>query len=254
MKTLNTDNIFLRNLTISLLDLLNSVMTITISRNDADETYTVPFMYNFGTDEGFLKDFYVGLPDNCRIPVSEGTYDINPRGIVTLNSFQVMKSDITNRFIRGQYTETEKNAKGENVLTGYSAQLYSLPMNVSFDVKVMTVSINQAFKVAETILDLTYANRVMYFRYKGTRIPAQFHFSENERVDKKYSFTYADNNLLIVNTAVEVETYFPSFETSSKRKSSNVMERIQLGLLDQDEHLMDSSWIDQNSRPTQPES
>lgn len=254
MKTLNTDNIFLRNLTISLLDLLNSVMTITVSRNDADETYTVPFMYNYGTDEGFLKDFYIGLPDNCRIPVSEGTYDMIPRGIVTLNTFQIKSSDITNRFIRGQYTETEKNNKGENILTGYSAQLYSLPMTVTFDVKVITASINQAFKIAETILDLTYSNRVVYFRYKGIRIPAQFHFSESEKIDKKYSFTYADNNKLNMTTSVEVETYFPSFESSSKRRSSNIMERINLGLLDQDENLMDNTWIDQNDLPTEPES
>lgn len=253
MKTLNTDNIFLRNLTISLLDLLNSVMTITIARNDANETYVVPFMYNFGTDEGFLKDFYIGLPDNCRIPVSEGTYDVIPRGIVTLSSFQIKNADITNRFIRGQYTDSEKNVKGENVLTGYSAQLYSLPMAVTFDIKVITASINQAFKVAETLLDLTYSNRVVYFKYKGIRIPAQFHFSENEKIDKKYSFTYADNNKLTMMTTVEVETYFPSFESSSKRRSSNIMERIQLGFLDQDENPIDNSWIDQNDLPSDSE-
>ena len=67
MNTLNTDDIFLRNLTISLLDLLNSEMHLTISRADHKEKFSVPFLYNFATDEGFLKDFYVGLPDNCEI-------------------------------------------------------------------------------------------------------------------------------------------------------------------------------------------
>jgi hypothetical protein len=49
MNTLNTDDIFLRNLTISLLDLLNSEMHLTISRADHKETFSVPFLYNFAT-------------------------------------------------------------------------------------------------------------------------------------------------------------------------------------------------------------
>ena len=41
MNTLNTDDIFLRNLTISLLDLLNSEMHLTISRADHKETFSI---------------------------------------------------------------------------------------------------------------------------------------------------------------------------------------------------------------------
>jgi isochorismate hydrolase len=61
------------------------------------------------------------------------------------------------------------------------------------------------------------------------RIPAQFHFPENEAFEgKKYNFNYTDNNKLNVVLSIDVETYFPSFEQTSKRKSSNVMERIEL--------------------------
>ena len=244
MKTLNTDDIFLRNLSISFLDLLNSTMLIDQSRNDTKESYAVPFLYNFGTDEGFLRDFYIGLPDDCNIPVAEGTYDMIPRGIVTMTAFQVKNSDITNRFIRGQFTEIEKNANDQNVLTGYSAQLYSLPLVVNFGVKIITSTINQAMRIAESMLDLNYSNRVMYFQYKGTRIPAGFHFPENETIDKKYSFTYADNNKLHVNFSVDVETYFPSFEQTSKRKSSNVMERINLREFQNPDEKVSSTWVD----------
>ena len=123
MNTLNTDDIFLRNLTISLLDLLNSEMHLTIARADHKETFSVPFLYNFATDEGFLKDFYVGLPDNCEIPVAEGAYDIIPRGIVSLTTFEVSSADITNKFVRGQFSATEKGDNDANILTGYSAKL-----------------------------------------------------------------------------------------------------------------------------------
>jgi hypothetical protein len=248
MKALNTDDIFLRNLTIALLDLLNSTMSINLARNDEVETFSVPFLYNYGTDEGFLKDFYIGLPDNCQIPVAEGTYDIVPRGIVTLNSFQVKSSDITNRFIRGSYTEIERGQQDENILTGYSAQLYSLPMSVKFEVKIICDNLNKAFKIAEKMFDINYSNRVMYFQYKGLRVPAQFQFPTAETLEgKKYSFTYADNNKLNVSLSIDVETYFPSFEQSSNRKSSNVIERFNDRLKDVGGQSLSDDWTDQNS-------
>jgi hypothetical protein len=192
MKTLNTDDIFLRNLTIALLDLLNSEMEFSLSRDDNKSWFNVPFVYNYGSDEGFLKDFYIGLPDNCKIPAAEGTYDIIPRGIVTLSSFQVKSSDITNKFVRGSYTETERGENDQNVLTGYSAQLFSLPLAVRFDIKIICDNLNKAFKIAESMLNINYANRVMYFQYNGVRVPAQFQFPPQETTihhDKRFLCT-----------------------------------------------------------------
>jgi hypothetical protein len=248
MKALNTDDIFLRNLTIALLDLLNETMQIKLARNDTFETFSVPFLYNYGTDEGFLKDFYIGLPDNCQIPLAEGTYDIIPRGIVTLGSFQVKTSDLTNRFVRGNYTETEKGSSDQNILTGYSAQLYALPLTVSFNVKVICDNLNKAFKIAERMLDVNYSNRVVYFQYNGVRIPAQFQFPSTETIDKKYAFSYTDNNKLNLSLDLQVETYFPSFEESSRRKSTNVMERMNLGESDVNGVVFKDEWLDQNTK------
>lgn len=247
MKTLNTDDIFLRNLTIALLDLLNREMELDISRDDHKETFTVPFVYNYGTDEGFLKDFYIGLPDNCKVPAAEGTYDIIPRGIVTLSSFQVKSSDITNKFIRGSFTEPERGENDRNVLTGYSAQLFSLPLSVKFDIKIICDNLNKAFKIAEKMLDVNYANRVMYFQYHGVRVPAQFQFPTSETVDKKYSFKLEDNNKINITLSVDVETYFPSFEKTSKRNSKNVIERFNVNRRTDSGDNLASGWVDQNS-------
>lgn len=248
MKTTNVNDIFFRNLTISLLELLNTNITINQARDNVMETFNVPFMYNYGSDEGFLRDFYIGLPDGCQIPTTEGTYDMVPRGIVTLQTFQVKSSDITNRFIRGSYTEVEKDLNDENILTGYSAQLYSLPMAIAFDIKVITASINQAFKIAQNLLDILYSHRVIYFQYKNIRIPAQLFFPDTKTIDKKNSFTYQDNNKLILNMNTEVETYFPSFESTSKRKSSNIMERILHRSFDKSKEQIHTNWIDQNTQ------
>ena len=246
MKTLNKDDIFLSNLSIALLDLLNGEMEFSLSRDDHKTSFNVPFVYNYGTDEGFLKDFYIGLPDDCKIPVAEGTYDIIPRGIVTLSSFQVKSSDITNKFVRGSYTETERGDNDQNVLTGYSAQLFSLPLSVKFDIKIICDNLNKAFKIAESMLNINYSNRVMYFQYNGVRIPAQFSFPAQETIEKSYKFTFADTNKLNINLSVDVETYLPSFEKTSKRKSTNVMERINVKRrIDGGDTLASTNWTEQ---------
>jgi len=249
MKTLNTDDIFMRGLTIALLELLNEDMYFNLSKNDHKEQVKIPFHYNYGTDAGFLSDFYIGLPNNCKIPVAEGTYDQIPRGIVTLSSFSVKSSDLTNKFIRGNFSETERGENDQNILTGYSAQLFSIPLSVKFEIKVICDNLNKAFKIAEKFLDLEYANRVMYFQYNGIRIPSQFRYpdSVNPTNDKKYSFSQVDNNKINVQLTVDIETCFPSFERTSKRKSSNVMERINVNKEVPGTGNGISLWIDQNT-------
>jgi hypothetical protein len=247
MRNLNTDDIFLRNLAIAVLDLLNGETQIDLARNNVVQSYAVPFFYNYGTDEGFLKDFYVGLPDNCRVPVAEGTYDIIPRGIVTLSSFQVKSGDITNKFVRGNFAEDGTNAAGEITYEAKSALLYSLPLQVKFDVKVIVDNLNKTFKVAESLMDLNYSNRVVYFQYKGVRIPAQIQFPESESFDKQYKFTYSDNNKINLTLSLNIETYFPSFEKTSTRNRANVMDKILVTHKDPTGGVLKTDWTDQNT-------
>jgi len=87
----------------------------------------------------------------------------------------------------------------------------------------------------------------MYFQYMGVRIPAQFQFPATETVDKVYKFTMTDNNKINITLSVQVETYFPSFEKTSKRKASNVMERIGVNRKSSSGGPISNAWTDQNS-------
>ena len=56
-----------------------------------------------------------------------------------------------------------------------------------------------------------------------------------------------DQNKINVTLSIDVETYFPSFEQSSKRLSTNVIERINLNKKDDSGNNMTSGWVDQNT-------
>jgi hypothetical protein len=168
MKNTNTQDIFLRNLTIAVLDLLNRSLEIELWREDRPEIHTIPFYFNNGVDEGFMQDFFIGIPPNCKIAqLAEGNYEPIPRGNLTLSSFQIKPGEVTNKFVRGTFQRNEFDENDERRSKAYSSRMYSLPMSVKFDAKMLVDNLNKTFKATEKLFDVLYSNQTLYFQYKG---------------------------------------------------------------------------------------
>ena len=60
--------------------------------------------------------------------------------------------------------------------------------SLKFSAKILCDNLNKTFKIIERLIDLFYKNRVVYFQYKGVRIPGQFTFPETEAFEKKIRF------------------------------------------------------------------
>lgn len=249
----NTQDVFLRNATLSLLDVLNRNIIIDLVREGKIEKHEIPFFYNFAGSQGFMQDFFIGVPNDCKYPdFADGNYDIVPRGIVTLSSFQIKSSDITNKFVRGTFTQEERNENDQKVMKAYSSRLYSLPMSVKFDIKIKVDNLNKAFKITEKIFDFYYKNEVLYFQYRGIRIPAQITFPETVSNDKKYSFTYADDTYVTMTFSIDMETYYPSFDDSSTRYKGNVIRQFgSFQKLNGTDITINKDWIDSDFPPSE---
>ena len=76
----NVQDIFLRNATLSLLDVLNRQIIIELVRDGVIEKHEIPFFYNFSGDEGFMKDFFIEVPDGCKIPTMANVFKIRGKG------------------------------------------------------------------------------------------------------------------------------------------------------------------------------
>jgi len=249
----NVQDIFLRNAILSLLDILNREIIIELVRDGEIEKHEIPFFYNFAADEGFMKDFFIQVPDGCKIPViAEGNYDIMPRGIVTLDSFQIKSGDITNKFVRASFTQQELNDNDQKVNKAYSARLYSLPMSLKFSSKIKCDNLNKAFKIMEKVIDLFYKNKVVYFQYRGVRIPAQFTFPDAESFQKEYSFDYTKDQRVDVSFSIDMETYFPSFNEDTMFYKGNTIRQIGLNTKLEDTGMnLNDSFIDQDHPPSE---
>ncbi len=246
-------DIFLRNATLSLLDLLNREVIISLKRNDEVTYHEVPFFYNFGGDEGFMKDFFLEIPGDCKCPShAEGNYEQMPRGIVTLGGFQIKSSDITNKFVRGSFNQEVRDENDQKQLKAFSSRLFTLPMALSFSIKIESDNINKTFKIMEKIFDFYYKNQVRYFQFRGNRVPAQITFPETAQFTKSYSFVYSDANIVSISLDLNMETYFPSFDDHSKMYKGNTIKQFNLReTTGGDDSAISDSWIDQDYPPAE---
>ena len=249
----NVQDIFLRNATLTMLDLLNRQVIIDLKRNDKIEQYEIPFFYNFGGDEGFMKDFFIDLPTDCKYPNhAEGNYEQMPRGIVTLSSFQIKPSDNTNKFVRGSFNQEVRDENDQKTLKAFSARLFTLPMSLTYNIKIESDNINKTFKIMEKIFDFYYKNQVRYFQFRGIRVPAQVTFPETAQFTKSYSFTYSDANIVSISLDLNMETYFPSFDDHSKMYKGNTIKQFNLReTTGGDGSVINDSWIDQDYPPVE---
>jgi len=237
----NINDIFLRNQTLAYLDLLNNRVNIE-QIEDCDisdpKRYPIPFFYNFSSDENFLKDFYINLPDSCNIPIhAEGNYDPIPRGIITFTGLIVRSSDIVNKFVRGTFQKEIKGDNNERITKAYSSMLFAIPLTLNYDVEIKTASLNQAFKTVQTIIDIFYKNNIMYYQYKGLRIQSNIQFPESYNVEKILKFTYAEDNKINIKFSSEIETYYPAFDETTERFRGSIMKEIDGNIYDESQLL-----------------
>ena len=253
IKNENVEDIFMRNATLTLLDLLNRNVVIDLKRNGVVEKHEIPFFYNFGGDEGFMKDFFIELPTDCKYPNhAEGNYEQMPRGVVTLNSFAVRSNDITNKFVRGTYTQEVRDVNDQKQMKAFSSRLFAMPLSLKYLVKIESDNMNKTFKILERIFDFYYKNQVKYFQFRGIRIPAQIVFPETADIQKLYNFSYTDNNIVTISINLDMETYFPSFDDYSTFYKGNTIHQINLRSSQSDSNSpISDQWIDRDFPPTE---
>jgi hypothetical protein len=249
----NVQDIFLRNATLSLIDLLNREVVISLKRNDEITYHEVPFFYNFGGDEGFMKDFFIEIPTDCKYPnFAEGNYEQMPRGIVTLSSFAIKSGDITNKFVRGSFNQETRDENNQKQLKAFSSRLFTLPMTLTFSIKIESDNINKTFKIMEKIFDFYYKNQVRYFQFRGIRVPAQVTFPESAQFQKNYNFSYTDNTTVSISLDLQMETYFPSFDDHSTFYKGNTIKQINVRENAQETgSTLNDVWIDQDFPPNE---
>lgn len=217
----NTDDVLIRSVIVSLINSLNEKITIVNTRGDNTfQTVPVPFFYAFSGDERFIQDYFTNWSD-CVPTWIEGNYDPIPRGSLTLTGVNILNAQQTSRFVRGFYIKEEN---GE--LLRYNSYLNSIPMSLTFDVKMLIDTTIDAFKITQQVIKIFYKTLVFRVNFSGVVVPSQAGFSENYNIEKQFEYTYGELNRVGLSFTLEVETYFPIFDEKQEMFAGNNIQKF----------------------------
>ena len=219
----NIDEVFLRGIIVGLLRSLNEKVTYTQINEQQEilEVY-IPFFYSMSGDESFLQDFYLDYLDcDGNSPFAEGNYDIIPRGVVTLTGVNIDTASITNGFVRATYNvETV-----EGQMKAFSAYTSSIPLIMSFDIKLRADTLLDTFKIFQSVIQTFYKVYSFNVEFGGMRVPVQVGFPEQYQNDKQLEFSYLSTQKYIETTfSIVVETYYPQKDIATERFRGNLMQ------------------------------
>lgn len=219
----NVDEVFLRGIIVGLLRNLNERVTYTqINQQQQILQVYIPFFYSMSGDETFLQDFYLDYLDcDGQSPFAEGNYDIIPRGIVTLTGVNIETASLTSGFVRATYNV--EDVQGQ--MKAYSAYTTSIPLSMTFDVKLRADTLLDTFKIFQAVIQVFYKVFSFSVEFGGMRVPVQVGFPEQYQNDKQLEFSYQNTQKWIETTfSVAVETYYPQKDLETERFRGNLMQ------------------------------
>ncbi len=229
----NYDDVFLRSLSVALLNLLTNKLFIWNRIADKDyRTIPIPFFYDMASsDERFMQDIYMGdsLDDCIPVKITEGNTDLVPRGAIRLTDININTASLTNRFVRGEYRQ--ENDDG-NLIT-HNAPINHIPLDIGFECKIVIDGELNAFKVVQQwIRTFIFTHRFM-FLFDGFVIEAQTGFPESGGLERAFEHSYADDSTRTISFTLTVETYMPVIDKTLDYLKSQQMESFNSSIIAQ---------------------
>lgn len=223
----NTDDIFNRSVIGGLLHLLNHKITYEqIWDDNVVETVEVPFVYNFVSsepNERFVQDNYTFFGRECFTDkIIDGNFEMLPRFAVNYDGSQIDSSNITNRFIKGEY-QVNENGK----INSYMRFMYTIPITMNFSIEGWVDNYISAFKIEQKIRDVFYKTKTFNVLYKGMKIGCCVGFPEQITTgEKTVSYTPAQDNQIKMSFSLAIETYQPCFDQCFESSDDAVTTKI----------------------------
>ena len=204
----NYENVFLRDLTICLLDTLEGEIRWVNRFSSGDREVNVPFYYSMvaGDSERFLLDSF---SDDV---VSENRYtelntDKIPRGHLTLTGFDILSDQFSNPNVWLK-TVTETNDEVRKSLT----KIRAIPVSVKYDLTILLNNEIDIFKCSQSIMDTIWIYRFMFFEYNFMNIDAVLLVPDSNQIEINRETNLTSDNTVKLTLSLEVQTYYPAYK------------------------------------------
>lgn len=168
------------------------------------------FVLNTGDDIMWLEN---KGQDNSKEPyqVSNEDYIYNtiPRGIVNMESIEVLEEQITSPYTRGNFT-----IEDDDILKGFNAEFRRVPIKMSVNLKYYLDTFTDVLAVTQKIISKMLFIRTFKFDYMGQTIEASYKVPTSYSHEKNITFDGGtiEQKLRTIDLSLEVETNMPVFD------------------------------------------
>lgn len=203
--TKNVDDVFIRDLTICVLDKLESQIQWKNRFDDNVITIKPKFYYSITGNEDFLLDSFVD--DIVGIRKSELNTDVIPRGHITFNSLNIMSDEFRNPNVW-----LRKIIDGDKEIKSRHLKLRAIPVQISYDMNIKVSSQLDAFKCIQSMMDTLWIYQHAHFEYQNMYIDAYIEHVDNHSVEINRELSIGnDQNLIDIKYQFIVKTYYPAY-------------------------------------------
>lgn len=209
-KKFNYDEVFLRDLTICLLDTLEGRIKWVNKFTKKDVEVNVPIYYSLTGDERFLLDSFVDDVVSQNRFVELNTDQI-PRGHVTLSNWTVRSDEFRNPNVWLKDV-TEDNVEVKRILR----KVRAIPITATYDLTILLKTEIDVFKCSQAILNTLWLYKYMFFEYNYMNIDAFMQMPDQNNIEIVREKTLTSDNNIKLTATIEVMTYYPAFIEESE--------------------------------------
>lgn len=202
---LNYDDVYFRNMTASVLDILEGEIYWTYNFSSGDREVVVPFYYSLTGDQKFLVDTFTDdiVSDNRK---TELNTDGTPRGVLTWTGFDIITDELNNPNVW-----MKVNLEDKNEIKKVLARVRSYPVTSKFEMSIFLNSENDVFKCAAAIMDTLGVYKYFQFQHNMMNIIGVVQFPESHQFEKSREINNSTKNEVKYTLNFEVKSYYPAF-------------------------------------------
>ena len=219
----NKDNTFIRNVIIGVLSVLQDKIYIEqVVSAERTDIIDVPFLFSMTGSQSFLLEHFLNN-EWTDAHNKEGylNYERVPRGVLNMTSISIDSGSLINKFVRMEILRKE-----DTNLVPYSFETMIIPMNFSFDVRLICNSFIEQFKLTEAIIKKFYKNNVFYIDLGGYKIQGNITLPDDYEHEKPFEYSFSDQQKYEITFSLEVSSYMPVFDEKSKFAVANKMTTV----------------------------
>lgn len=204
-KDFNYNNVYFRMLNIALAKTLNKRIRWINYFSDEKKCVIVPMYLSFAGSERFLLDSYLDDITDKRVELNT---DQIPRGIISLNSFSSISSELANPNIY-----IPKNTKIHDKYTKIITKVFAIPISANYDIEIRLDSEIDVYKCSEKIMDLFFNYKFFNMDYFGIKIDNILELPDdrNIKLPRDSDITLDSDNTKSISFSLSVRSHYPSW-------------------------------------------